>query len=48
MPKRRDKAEPPGATAAGAIVLLIVVVYAAFPQLRNWAVVVTGVALGFL
>lgn len=28
--------------------LLIVVVYAAFPQLRNWAVVVTGVALGFL
>jgi hypothetical protein len=31
MPKRRDKSEPPGSSAAGTIMLLFAVVFAAFP-----------------
>lgn len=48
MPKRRDKAEPPGSSALGAILLLLAAGYAVFPQLRNWPFVVTAAALGIL
>jgi hypothetical protein len=48
MPKRRDKAEPSGSSAAGIVMLLFAVVFAAFPQHRNWPFVGIAAALGIL
>jgi len=48
MPKRRDKSEPPGSSAAGTVMLLIAVVYAAFPQLRNWYLVAAATGVGLV
>jgi hypothetical protein len=36
MPKRRDKSEPPGASAFGTMMLVIAASFAAFPEHRNW------------
>ena len=48
MPKRRDKAEPPGGSTAGTVMLLFAVVFAAFPNHRNWPFVATAAVLGIL
>ena len=46
MPKRRDKAEPPGSSAAGTIMLLIAAGCAAFPTLRSWPLVASAAGVG--
>jgi len=46
VPKRRDKAEPPGSSAAGTLLLLIAAGCAAFPGLRNWHLIVAMAGLG--
>ena len=48
MTRRHDKADLPGSSTVGTIMLLIAAVFAAFPQLRNWPVVAAAAALGLL
>jgi hypothetical protein len=48
MPKRRDKSEPPGGSAAGTIFLLIAAGFAAFPDVRNWPFVGLAAMFGIL
>ena len=48
MAKRRDKAEPPGSSAAGIIMLLLAGVDAVLPQLRNWYFIAAAGAFGLL
>jgi hypothetical protein len=46
MPKRRDKSEPPGGSAAGTMFLLFAAGFAAFPELRSWPLVAANVGVG--
>lgn len=46
MTRRRDKAEPTGSSTAGTVLLLIAVVFAAFPELRNWPLVASAAVAG--
>ena len=46
MPKRRDKSEPPGGSAAGTMFLLFAAGFAAFPELRSWPLVASAAGVG--
>lgn len=48
MARRTDKADLPGSSAFGAMMLLIAVGFAAFSQARNWAVIAAAAGLGIL
>ena len=48
MPRRNDKADLPGSSTLGTIMLLIAAGFAAFPQLRNWPVIAAAAGLGLL
>lgn len=46
MPRRLDKAEPPGSGPAGILMLLIAGAFAVFPEQRNWYFIAAAAVFG--